>query len=178
MNLLCGAFLVEIEVIMNNPFSLSTQTLCPVILGCNITGPSEEDHVQREIEKEQIRQEILAAETLRRRELIAEVMQEMAVEREMAIRRVAETIGINQMKLPNQNQNQNQNNNLCRQNYSYRDPMMYTFPNYSLLTSSMMQMPVLESNNDKLIVLVSAFQLEQSGGLISISILFDFFIAE
>ncbi|VVB08845.1 unnamed protein product [Arabis nemorensis] len=54
-------------------------------------GPSE-DHVreaiQREIEKEQIRQEIIVAGTSRRRELIAEVLQEMAVEREMAIRRV------------------------------------------------------------------------------------------
>ncbi|VVA99379.1 unnamed protein product [Arabis nemorensis] len=120
------------------------------MLGCNITGSSEEDHVretiQREIEKEQIRQEITVAETLRRRELIAEVMQEMAVEREMAIRRVAETMGRNQ-----------RNNNLYRQNCTYRDHVMYTFPNYSLLTSPMMQMPettpVLESNKDKLIVL-------------------------
>ncbi|KFK40103.1 hypothetical protein AALP_AA3G331000 [Arabis alpina] len=133
------------------------------ILGCNI-GQSD-DHVretiQREIEKEQIRQEIIVVETLRRR---AEVMQEMAVEREMAIRRVAETKGISlEDKL--------QNNNLCRQNRTYIDPMMYTSP-YSLATSPMMQQlpqlqqmpettgaratPVLESNKDKLIVLSRA----------------------
>ncbi|KAJ4902873.1 zinc ion binding [Raphanus sativus] len=58
------------------------------IPGCNIRPRG--DYVQREIEKEQIRREIIAAETARRKELIAEVAQEMAIEREMAIKSIAE----------------------------------------------------------------------------------------
>lgn len=114
------------------------------------------------MEKEQIRQEIIAAETARRRELIAEVVQEMAIEREMAIRRVAaETKGTSLT--------QSQNNDLFRQKCSYIDPLMYAGP-YSLAkTSPMMhllplqQMPeatgaketsIMEPNKEKLIVLV------------------------
>ncbi|XP_024014300.1 zinc finger protein 385B [Eutrema salsugineum] len=122
-----------------------------------IPGCNSEDHVQkaiqREIEKEQIRQEIIAAETARRRELIAEVVQEMAIEREMAIRRVTETTKgisleekltmlINQKKLANQNQN---NNILFGQKCTCNDPMMYTSP-YSLVTSPMTQFPPLQTN--------------------------------
>lgn len=143
-------------------------------------GKSEEQvreaMIQREIEKEQIRQEIIIAEAARKRELIAEVLQEMAIEREMSIRRVSDTgmsleekliMWINQRKLPNQNQNQN-NNNLFRAKYSYIDSLINTGSYNSLVTSPMMQLPqlqqiseatgtsMLESNKEKLIVLVSA----------------------
>ncbi|KAK9098162.1 hypothetical protein Syun_025207 [Stephania yunnanensis] len=43
--------------------------------------------IQRQIEKERIRQEIIAAEIIRRRELEMEVRRELAMEREMALRR-------------------------------------------------------------------------------------------
>lgn len=144
-------------------------------------GASEDqvrEAIQREIEKEQIRQEIIMAEAARKRELIAEVLQEMAIEREMAKRRVLETgmsleeklsMWINQRKLPNQDQNQNQNqNNLFSQNCTYTDPMMYTGSYNSIVKSPMMQLAqlqkmheatgtsVLESNKEKLVVLVSA----------------------
>ncbi|CAH2061304.1 unnamed protein product [Thlaspi arvense] len=136
-----------------------------------IPGTSEDDvqkAIQREIEKQQIRQEIIAAETERRRELIGEVIQEMAIEREMARRRVEETTKgmsleekltmlINQINVPNQNQN----NNLFSHKSTYP---MHTGPE-SLVTSPLMQLPqlhqlpeakatpVLESNKEKLIVL-------------------------
>ncbi|CAF1861198.1 unnamed protein product [Brassica oleracea] len=126
------------------------------------------DYVQREIEKEQIRREIIAAETARRKELIAEVAQEMAIEREMAIKCMAEkedkiAMWITQRKLPHQNHN----NNFSKLKRTYSDPAIYTRPN-SLVTSPMKQMPplqqmleataaketpVLESNKDKLIIL-------------------------
>lgn len=109
-------------------------------------GQQSEDQVReaikREIEKEQIRQEIIIAEAARKRELIAEVLQEMAIEREMAIRRVSDTemsleekltMWINQRKLPNQNQNQF--NNFFRQKYSYIDSLINTGSYNSLLTS-------------------------------------------
>ncbi|XP_010417142.1 PREDICTED: uncharacterized protein LOC104702921 [Camelina sativa] len=138
----------------------------------SIPGSSEDDQVreaiQREIEKEQIRQEIIIAEAARKRELIAEVLQEMAIDREMAKRRVAETgmsledkitMWINQRKLSNQN-------NLF-------SPMLSKGPYNGLVASPMMQLPslqvqvqvqpmheatttgtsVFETNKDKLIVL-------------------------
>ncbi|KAG2308211.1 hypothetical protein Bca52824_027959 [Brassica carinata] len=128
------------------------------------------DYVQREIEKEQIRREIIAAETARRRELIAEVAQEMAMEREMAIKSIAEkeekiATWITQRKLST-HQNQN-NNNFSKLKRTYSDPAMYTSLQ-NLVTSPMTQMPplqqmleataakekpVLESNKDKLIIL-------------------------
>ncbi|XP_010472399.1 PREDICTED: uncharacterized protein LOC104752031 isoform X2 [Camelina sativa] len=146
----------------------------------SIPGSSEDDQVreaiQREIEKEHIRQEIIIAEAVRKRELIAEVLQEMAIEREMAKRRVAETgmsleekitMWINQRKLSNQNQNMN---NLF-------SPMMYKGPYNGLVTSPMMQLPslqpmhestttgtsVLESNKEKLIVLNRADTMGAKG---------------
>ncbi|CAL9233723.1 unnamed protein product, partial [Arabidopsis halleri] len=150
----------------------------PFLSARSMSGKSEEQvreaMIQREIEKEQIRQEIIIAEAARKRELIAEVLQEMATEREMAIRRVSDTgmsleekliMWINQRKLPNQNQNQNNNNNLFRQKYSYIDSLMNTGSYNSLITSPMMQLPqlqqildatgtsMLESNKEKLIVL-------------------------
>lgn len=141
-----------------------------VFLGCNIIPGW--DYVQREIEKEQIRREIIAAETARRKELIAEVAQEMAIEREMAIKSMAEkedkiATWITQRKLPHQNHN----NNFSKLKRTYSDPAIYSSPN-SLVTSPMKQMPplqqmleattaketpVLESNKDKLIILVIVF---------------------
>ncbi|KAG2308212.1 hypothetical protein Bca4012_082761 [Brassica carinata] len=138
------------------------------IPGCNIRP--RVDYVQREIEKEQIRREIIAAETARRRELIAEVAQEMAMEREMAIKSIAEkeekiATWITQRKLST-HQNQN-NNNFSKLKRTYSDPAMYTSLQ-NLVTSPMTQMPplqqmleataakekpVLESNKDKLIIL-------------------------
>lgn len=155
--------LVEIEVIMN-------------IFSIGASEDQVREAIQREIEKEQIRQEIIIAEAARKRELIAEVLQEMAIEREMAKRRVLETgmsleeklsMWINQRKLPNQDQNQNQNN-LFSQNCTYTDPMMYTGSYNSIVKSPMMQLAqlhkmheatgtsVMESNKEKLVVLVSA----------------------
>ncbi|KAG7567486.1 Zinc finger C2H2 superfamily [Arabidopsis thaliana x Arabidopsis arenosa] len=149
----------------------------PSLSARSMSGKSEdqvrEGMIQREIEKEQIRQEIIIAEAARKRELIAEVLQEMAIEKEMAIRRVSDTgmsleekliMWINQKKLPNQNQNQN-NNNLFRTKYSYIDSLINTGSYNSLITSPMMQLPqlqqiteatgtsLLESNKEKLIIL-------------------------
>ncbi|CAN8287808.1 unnamed protein product [Cochlearia groenlandica] len=146
-------------------------------------GRSEDDDddllreaIQREIEKEQIRNEIILAETSRRRELFAEVIHEMAIEREMALRRVSETrlslsledkltMLINQRKLLTTNHDYNNNNNdddLFTQKCTYNDSLRYTWP-HSLATSPMKQSPslhqiseatpVLESNKEKLIVL-------------------------
>ncbi|KAG7571957.1 Zinc finger C2H2 superfamily [Arabidopsis suecica] len=148
----------------------------PSLSARSMSGKSEdqvrEGMIQREIEKEQIRQEIIIAEAARKRELIAEVLQEMAIEREMATRRVSDTgmsleekliMWINQRKRPNQNQNQN--NNLFRTKYSYIDSLISTGSYNSLITSPMMQLPqlqqiteatgtsMLESNKEKLIVL-------------------------
>nr|AAC63671.1 hypothetical protein [Arabidopsis thaliana] len=148
----------------------------PFLSERSMPGQQSEDQVReaikREIEKEQIRQEIIIAEAARKRELIAEVLQEMAIEREMAIRRVSDTemsleekltMWINQRKLPNQNQNQF--NNFFRQKYSYIDSLINTGSYNSLLTSPMMQLPqlqqmseatgtsMLESNKENLIVL-------------------------
>ncbi|XP_020884907.1 uncharacterized protein LOC9316607 isoform X4 [Arabidopsis lyrata subsp. lyrata] len=152
----------------------------PFFSARSMSGKSEEQvreaMIQREIEKEKIRQEIIIAEAARKRELIAEVLQEMAIEREMSIRRVSDTgmsleekliMWINQRKLPNQNQNQN-NNNLFKAKYSYIDSLINTGSYNSLVTSPMMQLPqlqqiseatgtsMLESNKEKLIVLSRA----------------------
>ncbi|KAF8049424.1 hypothetical protein N665_2214s0003 [Sinapis alba] len=125
-------------------------------------------YVQREIEKDQIRREIIAAETARRKELIAEVAQEMAIEREMAIKSITEkeekiAMWMIQRKLPHQNHN----NNFPKLKRTYSDPAMYTCPK-TLVTSPMTQMPmlqqmleataaketpVLESTKDKFIIL-------------------------
>lgn len=157
------ALCLEFNICTNSFFLLS------VFLGCNIRPRG--DYVQREIEKEQIRREIIAAETARRKELIAEVAQEMAIEREMAIKSIAEkedkiATWITQRKLST-HQSHN-NNNFSKLKRTYSDPAMYTSPN-SLVTSPMKKMPplqqmleateaketsVLESNKDKLIILV------------------------
>ncbi|CAH8367024.1 unnamed protein product [Eruca vesicaria subsp. sativa] len=124
---------------------------------------------QREMEKAQIRQEIIAAETARRRELIAEVVHEMSIEREMAIKNIPEKenkipMWITQRMIPHQNQD---NNNLVKLKRTYSDPAMYTNPQ-NLVTSPMQQMPplqimleataaketpLLESRKDKFIIL-------------------------
>ncbi|XP_010526318.1 PREDICTED: UBP1-associated proteins 1C [Tarenaya hassleriana] len=88
----------------------------PSIPGCNIKLPSEatcnptEDSVweaiRREIRKEYIRQEVIAVETARRRELVEEVIKEMAPDREMAMQGVSFeerlTMWINSRKSTNQ----------------------------------------------------------------------------
>ncbi|CAA7041689.1 unnamed protein product [Microthlaspi erraticum] len=119
-----------------------------------LPGEESEDHVReaikREIEKEQIRQEIIAAETARRRELIAEVVQEMAIEREMAIRRVAETKG--------KSLTQNKNNGLFRQKCSYTgattSPMMHLLPLQQMPEAT--ETSIMEPVKEKLIVLERA----------------------
>ncbi|KAJ0260375.1 Zinc ion binding / nucleic acid binding protein [Hirschfeldia incana] len=136
------------------------------IPGCNIRP--RVDYVQRDIEKEQIRREIIAAEAARRRELIAEVAQEMAIEREMAIKSIVEkeekiTTWVSQRKLSTHQTH----NNFSKLKRTYSDPGMYTSPK-NLVTSPMTQMPPLkqmlgdaeaketplfESNKDKLIIL-------------------------
>lgn len=57
-----------------------------------LRGPmmSAREALRRELEKDRIREEILAREILRRRELEEEVRREMAFEREIALRRQAD----------------------------------------------------------------------------------------
>ncbi|XP_006294101.2 uncharacterized protein LOC17889134 isoform X2 [Capsella rubella] len=134
----------------------------PSILGLS-DDQVREVVIQREIEKEQIRQEIIIAEAARKRELIAEVLQEMAIEREMAKRRVAETgmsmsleekitMWINQRKVLNQNQNQNQNQNNLVSSMMCTSPMMQ-LPQPQNMVDDTTGTSVLESNKEKLIVL-------------------------
>ncbi|KAL1192505.1 hypothetical protein V5N11_031784 [Cardamine amara subsp. amara] len=116
--------------------------------------------VQREIEKEQIRQEIIIAEATRKRELIAEVLKEMAIEREMAVRGITETgmsleekltMLINQKKLP-----PNQNlNDLFRHMSTCTGPYNMQLPSLQQINEAT-ERSSMESNKEKLIVLERA----------------------
>lgn len=61
-----------------------------------LRGPmmSAREALRRELEKDRIREEILAREILRRRELEEEVRREMAFEREIALRRQADRFSL------------------------------------------------------------------------------------
>ncbi|KAF3958014.1 hypothetical protein CMV_017027 [Castanea mollissima] len=72
----------------------STTNPRPNLEQIQIPNDTQEAIVQRELEKAQIREEIIAAEITRRRLLEAEVRRELMIEREMALRRLSAEGGI------------------------------------------------------------------------------------
>ncbi|XXG58707.1 hypothetical protein AAC387_Pa04g0948 [Persea americana] len=81
----------------------TTQALRAGYLGANLQRPDplqnpmmilSREAVLRELEKERIREEIIAAEILRKRELEEEVRREVAYEREVVLRRQAERFSL------------------------------------------------------------------------------------
>ncbi|XXG64577.1 hypothetical protein AAC387_Pa05g2484 [Persea americana] len=85
-----------------DPYLTSIQSIRGGILGGEarrpdmLRGPmmSAREALRRELEKDRIREEILAREILRRRELEEEVRREMAFEREIALRRQADRFSL------------------------------------------------------------------------------------